>query len=313
MLHRFNHFRSRCRLRTFRSLTMDVDVVKTKFRIGVVQMTSTDDRDRNYNICSGLANIAKSEKVEFLCFPECFHFIGGGDSGLKSTDIAEPIENSPSLAKYQELAKETQCSLSLGGFQEKSDDENKVYNTHVIIDRNGNIIETYRKIHLFDYKEGGLVESNFTLPGNEVKMVKSDSINIGLSTCYDLRFPELYQALRQMNSKIMLVPSAFTTKTGKAHWHSLLQARAIETQSFVVAAAQAGYHHAKRRSYGHSLVVDPWGSVIAEAETNDSEDVMNETNEQLLVVDLDLDLVETIRRKMPVMEHKRYDVFGNKE
>ena len=299
----------------------------TLYRVGVVQMTATDDRERNFKACARLVHQAALQHVQFLSFPECFHFIGGGPTTLGSIDIAEPLDGE-TIQKYQTLAKENNMNLSLGGFQERSPDPTKVYNTHVVIDSLGNIVQRYRKIHLFDYAAGGLMESSFTLPGDDIKTVggegasssKEIPLTIGLSTCYDLRFPEMYQRLRQLHSKIILIPSAFTMRTGVAHWETLLRCRAIETQCFVVAAAQAGQHNEKRTSYGHALIVDPWGTIVAEGEGVGVEEegkgkgkgkVIH--HEQLLVADLNMELLESVRAKMPIMSHKRYDVYGGNE
>ena len=150
------------------------------------------------------------------------------------------------------------------------------------------------------------MESSFTIAGDEAKVVKCDQgINFGLSTCYDLRFPELYQVLRSLEANVMLIPSAFTEKTGVAHWHILCRARAIETQSYVLAAAQGGAHNEKRTSFGHALIIDPWGNIVAEGEKNE----MMSSGSQLLVADLDLELIQQIRQKMPIEIHKRHDVY----
>ena len=234
---------------------------------------------------------------------------------MKSVDIAETLEG-PTIQKYQDLARATNLTLSLGGFQEKSEDASKVYNTHVVIDPTGTLIAAYRKIHLFDYEAGGLMESTFTLPGNRIQTVQCaavncDAVTVGLSTCYDVRFPQMYQTLRDLGASLILVPSAFTVATGTAHWHCLLRARAIETQSYVLAAAQAGIHNEKRTSYGHALVVDPWGVVVAEAHSEGEGE--GSSAEQLLIVDVDLALVDRIRTKMPIAEHTRNDVYTAKD
>lgn len=209
---------------------------------------------------------------------------------------------------------EKEIWISYGGFHEKINDE-KVYNTHLIVDDQGEIRSIYRKIHLFDVKvENGpsICESAITESGNEVKIFKlNDDVILGLryqdfffrlifySTCYDIRFPYLYSMLRKKGANILLVPSAFTEHTGKAHWHILLQCRAIENQCFVVAAAQYGKHNMKRTSYGHSLIVSPWGNIL--------QDATNKINE-ILYSDLNLDLIEKVRKEMPVFNHIREDI-----
>ncbi|KAH7667705.1 Nitrilase protein [Dioscorea alata] len=203
-------------------------------------------------------------KVALLCFPEAFAFVSYRDG--ESVEIAEPIDG-PIVQRYCSLARESNIWLSLGGFQEKGPDDKHLHNTHVLVDDTGSIKNFYRKIHLFDVDvPGNMVyrESNFTTPGDDIVVEDSPVGRLGLTVCYDIRFPELYQLLRfQHNAQVLLVPAALTRVTGEAHWEILLRARAIETQCYVVAAAQAGKHNERRESYGDSLIIDPWGRIIA--------------------------------------------------
>jgi len=179
----------------------------------------------------------------------------------------------------------------------------RVYNTHIVFNAKGELVSKYRKAHLFDVtipSQGiHLKESATTAPGDSGIVVVSESpVGIlGLSICYDLRFPEQYRMLTEKGAQVLLVPSAFTVPTGEAHWHTLLRARAIENQCFVIAAAQCGVHNDKRESYGHSLVVDPWGKVLVDAGGQDKG--------MVVVCDLDLGLVESIRARMPIAQHRR--------
>uniref|UniRef100_A0A0D9XZL3 CN hydrolase domain-containing protein n=1 Tax=Leersia perrieri TaxID=77586 RepID=A0A0D9XZL3_9ORYZ len=254
-------------------------------RVGVVQMTSE----------------AASAGVKFLCFPEVFSFIGSKDG--ESVKIAEPLDG-PIMQRYCSLAKESSMWLSLGGFQEKGLDDSHQYNTHVIIDDSGEIRSSYRKIHLFDVDvPGNMVykESRFTTAGDSIVTVDTPFGRLGLTVCYDLRFPELYQCLRFKHQAqvVLLVPSAFTKVTGEAHWEILLRARAIETQCYVIAAAQAGKHNEKRESYGDSIIIDPWGTVIAR--------LPDRLSTGFAVADIDLSKVEAVRTKMPISEHRKFD------
>ncbi|CAM9624580.1 unnamed protein product [Sphacelaria rigidula] len=234
------------------------------------------------------------------------------------------------MARFQELARESGLWLSLGGFQEKvptgyvatagttgatpstgsSDGRcdsmrgtgiSKVYNSHVIISGSGEIRSTYRKIHLFDVDiPGGAVlkESRYTQAGHELVVCRDTPVgDIGMSTCYDLRFPEMYSCLAEKGSQLMLVPSAFTVPTGKAHWEVLLRARAIETQCYVVASAQVGQHNAKRESYGHAMVIDPWGRVLADAGGEESPCIRT--------AEIDFSELAGLRQKMPLQQHRR--------
>lgn len=232
-----------------------------------------------------------------LCFPESFSFIGANDGD--SVKIAEPLDG-PIMQQYQSLARESKIWLSLGGFQEKGSEEAHICNTHVVIDDAGNIRSTYRKIHLFDVDVPGgrsYKESSFTEPGKDIVALDSPVGRLGLTVCYDLRFPELYEQLRfQHEAQVLLVPAAFTKITGQAHWEILLRARAIETQCYVIAAAQAGKHNDKRESYGDTLIIDPWGTVVGR--------LPDRVSTGIAVADIDLSLVDSVRTKMPIAKHR---------
>jgi len=237
------------------------------------------------------------------------------------------ILQGPSITKYRNLAKDNSIWLSLGGFHQWAQgiggECHKVFNTHLIIDGEGNIVDTYDKIHLFDVSIPGgaiLQESRNTDRGTRCVCVPTPFGTLGLTTCYDLRFPELFQRLSEMGADIILVPSAFTVPTGRAHWEVLLRARAIETQCYVVAAAQVGKHNHKRMSYGHSIIIDPFGVVLADAGGLDAdldiskpeEEMSQEQREALrkrsepkmILAELDFDNMQQIRQRMPIKEHR---------
>ncbi|KAH7537333.1 hypothetical protein FEM48_Zijuj03G0081400 [Ziziphus jujuba var. spinosa] len=204
------------------------------------------------------------------------------------------------------ICRESNIWLSLGGFQEKGPDDSHMYNTHVVIDDAGNIRSTYRKIHLFNVDVPGgrsYNEGKFTEAGKDVVAVDSPVGRLGLSVCYDLRFPELYQKLRfQYDAQILLVPSAFTAVTGQAHWEILLRARAIETQCYVIASAQAGKHNQNRESYGDTLIIDPWGTVVGR--------LPDRLSTGITVADIDFSLIDSVRANMPIAE-ELLKVSGN--
>jgi len=188
--------------------------------------------------------------------------------------------------------------LVAGGFPEASAELTRPFNTALVFGPTGALLGSYRKIHLFDValQDGTvLAESSGTSPGQSLSTFDIGRFRVGLSICYDLRFPELYRGLVSRGANVLLVPAAFTVHTGKDHWHTLLRARAIESQAYVIAAAQWGKHPRGRTSYGHSLVVDPWGSVIAEA--SDRVGVVS--------ADLDLQYLEQVRAAVPCLEHRR--------
>ncbi|KAB2010518.1 hypothetical protein ERO13_D10G216800v2 [Gossypium hirsutum] len=266
-------------------------------RVAAVQMTSVNDLASNFSTCSRLVKEAASAGAKMICFPESFSFLGP-----KSEDsllVAEALDG-PIMQKYCSLAREYSIWLSLGGFQEKGHDAH-LRNTHVIVDDAGNIRSTYSKIHLFDVDvPGGSTyrESSFTEPGKDIAAVDSPIGRLGLTICYDLRFPEIYQQLRfNHDAQVILVPSAFTPVTGQAHWEILLRARAIETQCYVIASAQAGKHNKTRESYGDTLIIDPWGTVVGR--------LPDRLSTGITVADIDLSLIDSVRKKMPIAEQRK--------
>uniref|UniRef100_A0A0V0HQR8 Putative nitrilase-like protein 2-like n=1 Tax=Solanum chacoense TaxID=4108 RepID=A0A0V0HQR8_SOLCH len=268
-------------------------------------MTSVNNLAVNFATCSRLVKEAASAGAKLLCFPENFSFVG--DLEGESLKIAEPLDG-PIMKGYCSLARESNIWLSLGGFQEKGSDDAHLRNTHVLIDDSGNIRSTYSKMHLFDVDvPGGAVykESSFTEAGKDIVVVDSPFGRLGVTVCYDLRFPELYQQLRfNHDAQVLLVPAAFTTVTGQAHWETLLRARAIETQCYVIAAAQAGKHNDKRESYGDTLIIDPWGTIVGR--------LSDRSSTGITVADIDFSLIDSVRAKMPVSKHRKPAEFWNR-
>ena len=281
----------------------------------IVQLTSTSDKSSNFNRARRLIEQAVTDhKAAVIFLPEAFDFIG--ESTAQTLKLAEPIDG-PLLSQYKDVARDLNVSLSLGGFHEASTEEgtelnSKIRNTHIFIDgKSGDIIARYRKTHLFDVEipERGvrLKESDYVNPGNNLTLPITTAIgHIGLGVCYDLRFPEMSLGLARPNTilsnsaDVLTYPSAFTVQTGSAHWEVLLRARAIENQCYVIAAAQTGTHNIKRSSYGHSMIVDPWGSVIAQCSEG----------EGVASAYIDLEYLDKVRRNMPVWNHRRNDLYG---
>lgn len=274
-----------------------------KVKVAVAQMCATGDVEQNFATCQQLVQEAKAAGAALLSLPECFSFIGAREG--EALAVAQPLDG-PLMRRYQALAREASLWLSLGGFQEKGPDESHLYNTHVLLDDSGAITKVYRKIHLFDVDVPGgprLMESNGTAAGGEVVAAPSPAGALGLTICYDLRFPELYQQLRfSKGAELLLVPSAFTKKTGEAHWELLLRARAVECQCYVLAAAQAGKHNERRESFGDALIVDPWGTVVARC--------ADPLVTGIAVAEIDPGLLQSVRQRMPVGQHRRYDIYG---
>ncbi|CAM4622768.1 unnamed protein product [Lepidochelys kempii] len=272
--------------------------------IAVCQLTSTPDKEQNFASCSRLIREAAQRGACVVFLPEAFDFIGSNTQ--ETLSLAESLEGAQ-IQRYAGLARECQVWLSLGGFHERGEDwasTRRIYNCHLLLDPTGHVVATYRKTHLCDVDLEGRVsmkESNFTNPGPEIVLpVSTPAGKIGLAICYDLRFPEISLALTQEGAEILTYPSAFTVTTGSAHWEALLRARAIETQCYVVAAAQTGKNHERRTSYGHTMVVDPWGCVIAQCQEGPG----------LCYAEIDLGYLRRIRQEMPVCTHRRADLYG---
>jgi predicted amidohydrolase len=214
-------------------------------------------------------------------------------------EIAEPLpEGGPILARCSALARSTGAELVLGGFWEKGESASHVRNACVHLGPGGEVRAVYRKVHLFDVDlpDGTLLRESETVePGGETVVTDACFGTLGLSVCYDLRFPELYRRLVDAGAIALAIPSAFTLTTGKDHWHVLLRARAIESQAWVLAAAQYGHHLGNRRSYGHALIADPWGTVVAEC--SDGEGFASAW--------LDVGQVARVRRALPSLTHRR--------
>ncbi|KAM8921521.1 deaminated glutathione amidase [Pelodytes ibericus] len=272
--------------------------------VAVCQMTSTSDKERNFSVCSGLIQEAVSRRACMVFLPEAFDYIGS--STEETLTLAETLEGDI-IQRYTSIAKQYGVWLSLGGLHEQGpawESDRRISNAHVILDDTGHVVSVYRKAHLFDVDlESGvsLKESKFTIPGAElIPPIQTPAGKVGLGICYDLRFPEMSQALSQAGAEILTYPSAFTVTTGMAHWEVLLRARAIENQCYVVAAAQTGSHNPKRSSFGHALVVDPWGTVVAQCQEGTG----------LCYAEIQLPYLSRVRRNMPVQSHRRTDLYG---
>ncbi len=237
----------------------------TKTKVSVIQMTSGPDVEKNLGVVERLVTESARDGAKVIVVPECFAYLGPEKGKLA---IAEPLpDGGPILTRMRALAKSTDAELVLGGFYEKGSVPEKSKNACVHLDASGAVRAIYRKIHLFDVDlpDGTKLEESATVePGKEIVVTDTAFGKLGLSVCYDVRFPELYRALVDRGAIALAVPAAFTLTTGKDHWHVLLRARAIEAQSYVLAAAQTGHHHGERRSYGHALIADPWGVVLGE-------------------------------------------------
>jgi len=265
-------------------------------KVAVVQMTSTDDVEANLlKVERFIAQAADEERAGLVVLPECFAYLGP-EQGKFALAEALP-EGGPILARMARLARAHGVELVLGGFWERASDPKKVLNSCVHLGVDGAVRAIYRKIHLFDVDlpDGTRLEESATVePGRSLVVTETPFGLLGLSVCYDLRFPELYRGLVDLGATALAVPAAFTLTTGKDHWHVLLRARAIESQSYVLAAAQTGLHFGTRRSYGHALVCDPWGTVLAE----------HGEGEGVASAWVDPAVVTSIRGSLPSLRHR---------
>ncbi|XP_021933022.1 nitrilase homolog 1 isoform X2 [Zootermopsis nevadensis] len=269
--------------------------------IAICQMTAKSDKEVNIGTCSELIKTAKVQNAEMVFLPEACDFIGEKRSQI--IENADPL-NGETVCSFCQMAKENKVWLSLGGILEKVDNE-KVRNSHIVINNEGNIVSVYHKIHMFDVdipeKNTRIMESDYVLPGERiVAPVETPVGKVGLAICYDMRFPELSLTLAKTGADILTFPSAFTFATGAAHWETLLRARAIESQCYVVAAAQTGTHNSKRSSWGHAMVVDPWGTVVAQCSEGTS----------VAIAEIDLSYIQKVRSTMPVWQHRRNDLYA---
>jgi predicted amidohydrolase len=259
-----------------------------RLRVSCVQLTSREDKAANLETAERLVARAAAEGAELVVLPEKWNGIGAPEV-LHA--VAEPLEGGESVEAMARWARTLGITLVGGSITERREGREKLSNTCVAFGPDGDVVAVYRKIHLFDVEVGGLVyrESEAEEPGEHPVVAEDDDWPIGLSVCYDLRFPELYRILALEGARLVTVPAHFTLFTGRDHWHPLLRARAIENQLYVAAAAQVGETMRGRPSYGRSLIVDPWGIVLAQA--SDTETV--------IVADLDAARLEEVRARLP--------------
>jgi deaminated glutathione amidase len=273
-------------------------MAKDELVVAAVQLNSQAEVSQNLEACRALVERAKGRGAELVLLPENFAFFG---AEADKRQIAESLADGAISRAVRAMAKDSGVSVVAGGFPERTADPARPHNTLLAVGPDGADIASYRKIHLFDVELGSggkYAESEATLAGADVAVAEVGGFKLGLSICYDLRFPELYRALSDLGAEVLLVPAAFTLHTGKDHWHVLLRARAIESQAFVVAAAQQGTHPGNRQTYGHSLVVDPWGTVVAEATDGVG----------LVTATLEKARLEAVRRSLPSLRHRRLGV-----
>ena len=263
-------------------------------RASAVQLNSNEDKSRNLEIAERLLRRAADERAELVVLPEKFNVIGTPEHLVAG---AETLDG-PTLRWAASLARELRIWLVAGSIVERVAGDDRLRNTSALLDPDGAMRAVYRKIHMFDVEVGGVTysESDVEAAGDEIVVAGLDSLKLGLAVCYDLRFPELFRIMAVQGAQAFTLPSAFTVPTGRAHWEVLVRARAIENQAFVIAAGQVGPHPPDHESYGHSMIVDAWGTVLARA---------GNEPEQVIVADLDLEAQAGVRAKLPSLANRR--------
>jgi predicted amidohydrolase len=259
-----------------------------------LQLNSVPDLQKNLAQAEELIDLAVHRGAELVALPENFSFLGD-----EAVQIAQASEISEASEKFlKTMAQRYQVTLLGGGYPVPSDN-GKVYNTASLVAADGTVLSTYRKVHLFDVNvpDGNTYqESQLVLSGKQLPVVCSTPTlgALGVSICYDVRFPELYRHLSQMGAEVLMVPAAFTAYTGKDHWQVLLQARAIENTCYVIAPAQTGFHNSRRQSHGHAMIIDPWGLVLADAGQAVG----------MALAEIDPARILQVRQQMPALQHR---------
>ena len=267
-------------------------------RVAAVQLNSNADKNRNLGAAERLVREAAADGAEFVALPEKWNLLAGGEELVAG---AEPLDG-PSLGAARDWARELGVHLLAGSISERGREGEKASNTSVLIGPGGEDLAVYRKIHMFDVDAGGVSyrESEFERPGSEPVAAQVGGLTAGLTVCYDLRFPELFRILALRGARLISIPSAFTLATGRDHWEVLLRARAIENQLFVIAPNQFGEAPPHYSSFGRSMIVDPWGIVLATAPDE----------ECFVAADLDFAAQDRVREQLPSLANRRPGAYA---
>jgi predicted amidohydrolase len=268
-------------------------------RTAVIQINSRDNPAENLAIVEHFLDRAANMGAQFVGLPELWTYLGPA-SGFG--EAAQTIPG-PTISRLQEKARKHKMIVHAGSMVERSPDSpGKFHNTSVLINRDGEIVAQYRKIHLFDVDLANgekHYESERIVPGDQIVAAEIDGITFGLTVCYDLRFPELYRSLALRGAQVLLVPAGFTLHTGRDHWEVLLRARAIENLCYVVAPAQVGKYPPNRECFGRSMIIDPWGLVLAQAQDMPT----------VILAEIDLARIDHARAQIPCLGHRRPEVY----
>lgn len=269
----------------------------SKLKIALCQMNVIDNKQENILKATSMINEAVNHNSNFIVLPEMFNCPYSND---KFIEYAEEEKTSPTLNSISKLARQHETYILAGSIPEKED--SKIYNTSYLFDKKGNIIAKHRKMHLFYVDvEGGIYfkESDTLTPGDKFSVCETEFGKVGMGICYDVRFPQLAHINVEKGASILFYPGAFNMTTGPAHWELLFRSRALDNQVFCVGVAPALNESASYHSYGHSIVVNPWGEVICQLDTQ----------EELKIVEIDLNEIEKVRNEIPVLKNRRNDLY----
>jgi deaminated glutathione amidase len=267
-------------------------------RVAAIQLNSTADQAANMAVADRLTRAAAADGAKLIVLPEKWTAMGSGED-LRAS--AQTLEGG-AIGWARTIARELEIDLVAGSILERVPGQAKLANTSVHVDPRGEVMAVYRKVHMFDVEVGGRAyrESELEQPGDEIVMSQTaEGVELGLSICYDLRFPELYRILAVLGARIVALPSAFTLATTRDHWRTLVRARAIENQAFVIAANQIGEHPAGQHSGGHSMIVDPWGVLLAQAPDSEGH----------ILAELDLESQREVRARLPSLANRRPSAY----
>jgi predicted amidohydrolase len=269
--------------------------MNSAFRLACLQLNSGNDLQANLAVVRSMTREAAGSGAQFVLMPEYALMMDG--SGRIMRERAQAADGAPALGEMQALARELKAWLLVGSLTVRTEEE-RIANRSFLIAADGDVVATYDKIHMFDVTlpDGKVIrESSAYRPGDRAVIADTPWGKLGMTVCYDLRFPGLFRALAHAGAQFITVPSSFQRQTGRSHWHALLRARAIENECFILAPAMCGDHPGNRQTYGHSLIIDPWGDILAEGGEAP----------QIIYADVDPSRVAKVRGMMPSLEHDR--------
>lgn len=269
----------------------------TKIKLALCQMNVVDNKEKNIKTARLMIEESISKNADFIILPEMFNCPYSND---KFIEYGEKEKSSETLSEISKLAKSNNAYILAGSIPEIEED--KLYNTSYLFDRQGNVIAKHRKMHLFDIDVKGKItfkESDVLTAGNEFTIADTEFGKVGIGICYDIRFPELAKIMVENGALILIYPGAFNMTTGPAHWELLFRSRAMDNQAFCIGVAPALNNDASYHSYGHSIITNPWGEVIAQASEKES----------LIISEIDLSEIKKVREELPLLKNKRDDLY----